>query len=129
MAERGRTRTEDVLDLARVLLLVQGALLIVSAIEAAFFGAVFGGAAFLSALPTAAAALIVLVTRARLRPGRARLLFAVEVVIVLALAVDVALAIVIAHRAVPLVMIVTQFVLPLAIIASLTRLSRPQEPA
>jgi hypothetical protein len=121
MAAGAGARTSDVLELLRVLLLVQGAILVASAIETFAFSLVFGSAA--AALLTAAAAVALLVSRARLTASRSarRVVRAIEVIVLLTVAVDVALALFLAHAAPPAVAVLTRFVLPVAIVALLER--------
>ena len=126
MAARPRERTDGVIDLVRVVLLVQGAILATAAVEAAFFSAVFGGASSPSALLTGIAALIVFVARARLSPARRRsrrALFAVEALVLVFFGVDVILALLIARTSIPPVAVITQFAMPVAVIWLLGRVS------
>lgn len=115
------------IDLVRVVLLLQGALLATAAVEAAFFSAVFGGASAPSALLTGIAALVVFVARARLAPARRRsrrALYAVEILILLFFGLDVILTLIIARTTVPPLAAITQFAMPVAVIWLLGRVSR-----
>jgi len=93
---------EDLLDLARVLLLVQGAILVATTIEALLWSFVFAGAAGAPVLFSGAAAVTILVARGRLRADRRRarrIVYAVETVILVSLVIDTALAILLAGAA------------------------------
>jgi hypothetical protein len=120
-------RIYGVIDLVRVVLLVQGAILATAAVEAAVFSAVFGGASSPSALLTGVAALVVFIARARLVPARRRsrrALYAVEILILLFFGVDVILTLMIARTTVPPLAVVTQFAMPVAVLWLLGRVSR-----
>jgi len=121
------TRTNDLLDLTRVLLLVQGAILIATTIESLVFAGAFSGSVGLVPLMNGASALIVLVARARLRPERSRirrLVYIVEGLIVAGFAIDTTLTLVLARSAMPVVAIFSQFVLPVSVIGLLRRIGR-----
>ena len=127
MARAAGERTDGVIDLVRVVLLLQGAILATAAVEAAFFSAVFGGASSPSALLTGVAALVIFVARARLSPARRRsrrALYVVEGTILLFFGIDVILTLLIARTAIPPVAAITQFVIPVAVIWLLGRVSR-----
>ena len=114
-----RRRTDELLDVARVLLLVQGAVLVATAIEALIWSLIFPGAAGTPFLMSGVAAVLVLVAGARLRANRAwtrRILYAVETVILVNLVIDLALAVVITGHVPPIVALLTRFVLPLSVI-------------
>lgn len=122
-----RRSADDLLEVVRVLLLVQGAILVATTIEALIFGAAFAGAAGPSFLLSAASAATLLVARVRLRADRPwirRLVYVVECVILLTLALDAALASLITGAVPPAVALLTRFVLPLAVIALLRRSPR-----
>lgn len=117
---------DDVLDVARVLLLLQGSILVVTTVEALIWGAAFGAAGS-SALLSAASAAALLVARARLRPDRRwmrRTVYVVEAAILLALALDTALALVVTRGTPPAVAILTRLVIPVAVIALIRRSDR-----
>ena len=121
-----RTRTDDLLDLARVLLLMQGAILIATTIESLVWASAFPGASGLVPLMNGASALVILIARARLRSDRRRLrrlVYLVEGLIVAAFAVDTVLTILLAHSAMPLVAIFSQFLLPVSVIGLLRRIA------
>ena len=123
-----RSSADGLLDVVRVRLLVQGAILVVTTIEALIFGAAFAGAAGPSLYLSAASAATLLFARVRLRADRRwirRLVYVVEGVILITLALDAALAILITGAVPPLVALLTGFVLPLAVIGLLRRSSRP----
>jgi hypothetical protein len=120
-------RTDDLLDLTRVLLLVQGAILMATTIEALVWASAFPGAGSLVPLLNGASAVVILVARARLRADRRRLrrlVYVVEGLIVAAFAIDTVLAIVLAHSAMPVVAVFSQFVLPVSVIGLLRRIAR-----
>ena len=122
-----RRPAEDLLEVARVLLLLQGSILVATTIEALFWGFAFGGGAGVSLFLSGAAAAAILVVRARLRAGRRwtlRLIYIVEGLTVAALALDVALAIALTGTLPPAVALLTRFVLPVCVIALLGRAAR-----
>jgi hypothetical protein len=121
-----RRPADDLLDVARALLLLQGAILIVSTIEAAVFGLAFPGGAG-TVLVSGATAAVLFVARARLRPDRRRsrrIVYLVEAFTVVPFVVDVALALVLVHALPPAVAILTQLVLPLMVVTLLRRSAR-----
>ncbi len=122
-----RQPADDILDVARVLLLLQGAILIATTIEAVVWGFLFSGGAGVPALMSVAAAASVLIARLRLRSDRRRirrLVYVVECVILATFVIDAALAITLAHALPPLVAVFTDFVLPLAVVWLLRRSTR-----
>ncbi|MDQ2911812.1 MAG: hypothetical protein M3T56_00965 [Chloroflexota bacterium] len=121
-----RRPVDDLLDLARALLLLQGALLVATTIEALFWSLVFPGSGG-SLLMSAASAVVILVARTRLRADRRwarRFVYTVEGLILVGAAVDIVLAIAITHRLPPVVALLTQLVLPLSVVAILRRSAR-----
>jgi len=114
---------DDLLDVARALLLLQGALLVATTIEALFWGLAFastGGALVMSA----ASALVILTARIRLRADRTwsrRLVYAVEALILATAAIDTVISLLLAHALLPMVTLLTQIALPIAVIALLRR--------
>jgi hypothetical protein len=117
-------RSDDLLDLARVLLLFQGAILVATTLEALIWAAVFPGPGGVPVLLSAASAAAVLVGRARLRAdrrGTRRLLYAIEGFILGTQLIDVGLSIALAHSIPPLVALLTQVALPLAVATTLRR--------
>jgi hypothetical protein len=125
-------RNEDLLDVARVLLLVQGAILVATTLEALFWSFVFAGAAGAPVWLSGTAATTILVARARLRADRRRIrriVYGIEVVILASIAIDTALAIALAGALPPLVALLTQLVLPLSVILLLRRSARAAAPA
>jgi hypothetical protein len=125
MATRGRA---ELLDVVRVLLLVQAAILLANTIEAFVFGLAFSGGLTPTIVMTAASAFAVLGSRARLSTdaGRGRrALVIVEGVIIASLAIDTALALFLTHHAVPLVAVLTRFALPVAVLALLAHDAQP----
>lgn len=122
-----RRPTDELLDVARVLLLLQGAVLVATTIEALFWTLVFPGAAGTPFLMTSVTALLVLLARARLRADRSwmrRIVYVVETVILVNLVIDLALAVVITGAVPPIVAILTRFVLPLSVIGLLRKSTR-----
>jgi len=122
-----RTRTEELLDVARVLLLMQGAILIATTIESLIFGGIFAGAAGGPVFMSGAAAALILVTRARLRADRRwtrRIVYGVETVALVFLAIDTVLAVALTGALPPMVALLTQLVLPLSVILLLRRSAR-----
>ena len=126
-----RRPADDLLDVVRALLLVQGCILVATTIESLFWGVVFSGAGG-SVLLSFVAASVILVARARLRADRRRprrLVYAVEVLTVALFVVDAALAVALTRGLPPLMAILTQLVLPLSVIALLRRSARaPRAP-
>ena len=117
-------RRAELVEVVRVLLLVQAAILLANTVEAFVFGLAFSGGVTPTVLMTAASALAVLVSRARLstETGRGRRALAiVEGVIIASLAIDTALALFLTHQPVPLVSALTRFALPVAVLALLAR--------
>jgi len=121
-----RQTTDDLLDLARALLLLQGALLVATTIEALIWGTFFpvtGGPIVLSG----AAAVMLLIARVRLRADRRwprRLAYAVEGLTLAVATVDIVLAIALTRGLPPLVVLLTQVALPLSVIVLLRRSAR-----
>jgi hypothetical protein len=116
---------DDLLDVARALLLLQGAILVATTIEALVWGAFFpgGGAALLSGV----SAVVILVGRVRLGADRRwsrRLVYVVEGSTVAFFAVDIVLAAVLAQALPPVVALLTQLVLPISVAALLRRSAR-----
>lgn len=118
------TSPADLLDVLRVLLLLQVSLFVVAAIEAAAFVGFFGPGGLGSVVLSLAAATFVLVTRRRLdrlgRRGR-RALVALEVVLVGSLALDTILALAMAGQVPGLMPAITQGLLPIAIVRLVRR--------
>jgi len=122
-----RRTADDFLDLARVLLLLQGSILIATTIEAAVWGMAFAGAAATPLLLSLGAAVVILVARARLRADRRwtrRLVYGVEGFTLAFLALDLALAIALTGTPPPAVALLTRFVLPVSVIFLLRRSAR-----
>lgn len=113
------TRPDELLDVARVLLLLQGSILVATTIEALVWGMAFAGAAGVPLLLSGAAAVVIFVARARLRPDRRRtrrLVYGVEAFTLAFFALDLALATALTGTPPPAVAILTRFVLPLSVI-------------
>jgi hypothetical protein len=124
--ETTRRHSDDLLDVARALLLLQGAILVATTIESLFWGLAFastGGALVMSA----GSAVVILVGRTRLRLDRTwsrRLVYAVEGLILLTALVDTAISVVLAHALLPMVAVLTQVALPISVITLLRRSRR-----
>ncbi len=121
--ETARRPTDDLLDVARALLLLQGAILVATTIESLFWGFVFPGAGG-AVLMSGASAVVILVARTRLRADRRwarRSVYAVEVLLLVAVAVDIVLAAALTHALPPVVALLTQLVLPMSVVAILRR--------
>ena len=117
--ETTRHAADDFLDLARVLLLLQGSILLVTTIESLIWGMAFAGAAFAPLLLSGGAAVVLLVARARLRADRRwtrRLVYAIEGSILGFLALDHVLAIALTGTPPPALALLTRFVLPVSVI-------------
>ena len=125
-----RARTDDLIDLGRVLMLLQGAILIATTLESVVWALALPGGGGLALLLTGASAVAVLVARARIRSERRRLrraVYLVEGLIVATFAIDTVLSLVLAHTAMPLLAVLSQFVLPVAVIGLLRHAARPAE--
>ncbi len=117
---------EDHLDVVRALLLLQGSILVVTTIEAVFWGVIFAGAGSPAVL-SGAAAVMILIARARLRADRRwsrRVIYGVEGLTLAFLVVDGGLAIAIAGALPRVVALLTRLLLPLSVIALLRRSAR-----
>ena len=120
--------TNDILDVVRVLLLMQGAILIATSLEAIVWGMAFSGAPGLPVLMSGSAAAIVLIARQRVRPEHRRarrLVYVVECLILATFVLETALAIALAHAIPPAMAILTQLVLPFSVVYLLRRSARP----
>lgn len=118
-----RRPRDDLLDVLRVLLLLQGSILVVATVEAAIFGAAFGNGGA-SVLLSAAAATAILVARARMRADRRwprRLVYIVEGITLVTLAIDTVLALAITRALPPALALLTRLVLPVVVVALLGR--------
>ncbi|HET8569352.1 MAG TPA: hypothetical protein VFM93_10250 [Candidatus Limnocylindria bacterium] len=114
---------EQLLDVVRALVLLQGAILVAATIEALIWGSAFGGGAA-TAVPSAAAAAALLVARANVgneRRWARRVLFVVEGALIATIAIDGALALLITRALPPATALVTRLLIPLAVIALLRR--------
>jgi len=129
--DSSRRPADELLEVVRVLLLLQGALLVASTIEALLWGLVFPGANGSSVVLSGAAAVAILVARARLRAdrlGARRIVYIVEGVTLATLAIDSALAFALVAAYPPAVALLTRFVLPLCVFALLRRAVRATAP-
>ncbi|MEP6694662.1 MAG: hypothetical protein ABJB39_08465 [Chloroflexota bacterium] len=117
---------DDLIEVVKVLLLLQGAVLVATTIEATFWGLVFpGGGSSVLLSGITAAALLIARMRVRVdRRGTRRLVYIVEGITLAFLAIDAALAIALTHAFPPAVALLTGFVLPISVIALLRRAAR-----
>jgi hypothetical protein len=125
--ETTRRAADDLLDVARALLLLQGAILIATTIEALVWAVFFPGASGSPAVMSGVAAIVILIGRIRLRADRRwarRVVYLVEGLILLTAAVDTVIGLALAHALPPLVALLTQVVLPIAVITLLRRSAR-----
>ena len=123
-----RRKADDFLDLARVLLLLQGSILVATTIESGIWSMAFPGAAAVPFILSGGAATVILVARARLRPDRRwmrRLVYGIEGFTLAFLALDLALAIALTGTPPPAVALLTRFVLPVSVIFLLRQSARP----
>lgn len=121
-----RRPADDLLDVVRVLLLVQAAVLIATTIEAFIWGLAFRAPAS-TALLSGVAAVCLLVGRARLRTERAgdrRLIYVIEGFLLATLLIDALLAILLIGALPPPVALVTRLVVPLSVIGLLRHVAR-----
>jgi hypothetical protein len=117
---------DDLLEVARALLLLQGAILVAATIEAAIWGVIFSGGGS-AVVMSGLSAVVILVVRLRLRADRAgmrRLAYLVEGLSLTAIVADIVLAIAIAHALPPVVALLTQLVLPISVVVLLRRSAR-----
>jgi hypothetical protein len=125
--ETSRRAADDLLDVARALLLLQGAILIATTIEALVWAVFFPGASGSPAVMSGVAAIVILIGRTRLRADRRwarRLVYLVEGVILVTAAVDTVIGLALADALPPMVALLTQVVLPIAVITLLRRSGR-----
>jgi hypothetical protein len=125
--DTNRRPADDFLDVARVLLLLQGSILVATTIEAAIWGMAFVGAAGTPLLLSGGGALVILVARARLRGDRRwtrRLVYGVEGFTLAFFALDLVLAIALTGTPPPAVAMLTRFVLPVSVIFLLRQSAR-----
>ena len=124
--ETTRRPADDLLEVARALLLLQGSILVATTIESLFWGFVFPGARG-ALLMSGASAVVILVARARLRADRRwarRFVYTVEVLMLAAITVDIVLALALTHALPPVVALITQLVLPISVVTILRRSAR-----
>lgn len=117
-----RRPADDLLDVARALMLFQGAILVATTIEAFLWALLFAGASGSPVVMSGASAIVILVGRSRLRADRRwtrRLVYLVEGLILLTAAVDVAISLALAGALPPLVALLTQVALPISVITLL----------
>jgi hypothetical protein len=131
LMDTSRRRADDFLDLARVLLLLQGSILVATTIESLIWGMAFAGAAAAPLLLSGGVAVGILVARARLRADRRwtrRLVYVVEGFTLAFLALDLALAIALTGTPPPAVALLTRFVLPVSVIFLVRQSARATVP-
>jgi hypothetical protein len=120
------TSSASVIDLVRVLVLIQGGIALVSTIEVLFWASFVDptGTLGLSVLLTGGVAVATLVLAAglgrRFRPAR-RMVMGLEAIILLFALVDLGLAVFMADRLLGLVPLLTRVVLPITVIVLLHR--------
>ena len=112
--------TGDLIDVVRVLLLLQAAILIVTTIEALVLGMAFGAGAAPAAF-SATSALAILFARARIRSGSRKPLYIVEGTLLLSLAVDAALMTFLRGGTPPLTTLITRGLIPVMVVALVRR--------
>ena len=121
MATRPSTWSDDLIEVVKVLLLIQAAILVASTIEAALWSTFFGpGGSGIAA--SALAALIAFVASTAVGHGRRwglRLVYGLEAAVILVAAIDLALSLLLAGSSLPLVAMLTRLALPIAVIAML----------
>jgi hypothetical protein len=130
LMDTNRRPASDFLELERVLLLVQGAILVATTIEAVTWRMAFAGAS-VPVLLTGGAAVMILIARARLRVGRGRsrrFVYAIEGFTLAFLALDLALAIALTGTPPPAVALLTRLVLPLSVIYLIRQSARTTSP-
>ena len=116
----------DTVDVVRVLVLLQGAALVLSTVEVALWGLLTAAIALLAptiALTAAAAAfqLRLAASLGRRRRRARRLVLAVEAVLLVLALVDLGLSLAITHRPLALVPLLMRVALPIAVIVLLRR--------
>lgn len=128
--DNSRRRSNDLLEIARVLLLLQGSILLATTIEALIWGIAFAGGGGLPFLMSGAAAAVILLARLRLRADRRwtrRLVYGLEGFTLATFAIDTILAIALTGALPPAVAILTRLVLPVSVIVLLRRTAPPKE--
>lgn len=110
----------------RLALLIQGAVLSVSALEAVVFGVAAGGVSIAAVMTVAAASWVFAVRRKLDRPRRLRWLIRLEYLLLATGAIDFLLAIFLAHRSLDVVAALTRILLPVLVVV-LARRQLPQE--
>ena len=121
-----RRPSDDLLDVVRVLLLIQGAILAATTIEAVVWGLAFRAPAA-TALLSGVAASGLLIGRSRIRADRTgtrRLIYAIEGALLVALAIDALLAVALIGAVPPPVALLTRLVLPASVIGLLRHVTR-----
>ena len=121
-----RRPSDDLLDVVRVLLLIQGAILTATTIEAVVWGLAFRAPAA-TALLSGVAAIGLLIGRSRIRAdstGTRRLIYAIEGALLVALAIDALLAVALIGAVPPPVALLTRLVLPASVIGLLRHVTR-----
>lgn len=112
----------DLVEVARVLVLMQGAVLVATAIEAAIFGLAFGPAAGPAFLFSACAAVLTLATArglGRRRRWARRVTIVAEAAIFAGALLELGLSLLVLGAGIGLVPILTRLVVPVVVIAAL----------
>lgn len=124
METRTTHPADELIEIARVLLLIQGAVAFVAMVEVAIVTAATAGSTLVSAVLTAAAAIgtLLLSAQIRRRSRRARRVAVVlQVLWLIGATIDLLLAVFLAKRGLELVPILTRIVLPTALFRLLRR--------
>ncbi len=119
-------RRAELADLAKVLLLVQAAILTTSTIESGLFAIAFSGGMTGIVVLTAASAVALFVALGRIErsPRARRVVVAIEVLLVVSFGIDSALSLILTAAPLPLMTMLAGFVTPVAITATLLRIGR-----
>ena len=120
--ERTTGQTGDLVEVARVFVLMQGAVLVATTIEAAIFGVAFGPAAGSAFVLTACAAVLTLATArglGRRRRWARKVTIVAEVAILAGALLELGLSLLVLGAAIGLVPILTRVVVPIVVIAAL----------
>jgi hypothetical protein len=121
-----RRPSDELLDVIRVLLLIQAAILVATTIEAVIWGLAFRAPAA-TALLSGIAAVGLLIGRARLRAegaGTRRLIYVIQGFLLATVAIDALLAVALIGALPPPVALLTRLVLPVSVIGLLRHVAR-----
>jgi hypothetical protein len=120
--ERTTGQSGDLVEVVRVLVLMQGAILVATTIEAAIFGLAFGPASRPAVLLTAGAAILTLTTArglGRRRRWARRLTIIAEIGVLAGGLLELGLALAFTGAAIGIVPILTRLVVPIIVIVAL----------